>query len=225
MSKPENFAWIFGVSLLAHAPAAFGLAADYRATRQRRTQEVEIDLAAPPPPEPVVPEPPPPPDPVVPKPLPPEPVQRPRVHLEAAPTSTAPTAPVGDVPNVVATPGELAMPAAPIVAPTAPPAIAPPPPPPPPVVEAKEGAHYRSNARPPYPRLALREGWEGTVYLRVQVLPDGHVAQATVDRSAGHSVLDDAALEVVKTWLFDPATQGGRGVLSVVFVPLKFTIQ
>jgi protein TonB len=59
----------------------------------------------------------------------------------------------------------------------------------------------------------------------VQVQPDGHVAQAAVQRSAGHSVLDEAALAVVKAWLFDPATQGGRGVFSVVTVPLQFKME
>jgi periplasmic protein TonB len=222
--SPQLFAWIFGASLLVHVPAALALARSHHAAHVKREQEVEINLAPPPPPpEPEPPPPPPPPEPEPPKPAP-VPVQAPLVHLQAAPTSTAPSAPVGDVPNMVATPGELAMPAPP-PAPVAPPAPPAPPPPPPPIVEAKEGAHYRSNARPAYPRLALREGWEGTVYLRVEVLPDGHVAHATVQRSAGHPALDDAALAVVRNWLFDPATQGGRGVFSIVTVPLQFKLE
>ncbi len=219
------FGWIFGASLLAHTPAAFGLAKTHQVAHEKRAQEVEITLAPPPPP-PEPPSPPPPPPPEAPPPKPPQQLDTPHVHLQAVPISTAPSAPVGDVPNIVATPGELAMPAPPPdVGPPAPVAVPPPPPPPPPIVEAKEGAHYRNNSRPAYPRLALREGWEGTVYLRVEVLPDGHVAQASVQRSAGHSALDEAALAVIKTWLFDPATQGGRGVLSVVTVPLQFKIQ
>jgi protein TonB len=181
---------------------------------------------------PPLPELPPPPEPPPPAEIAPKPIARqvetPRVHLQAAPTSAVPTAPEGDTPNIVAMPGELALPEAPAAAVSGPPAepsAPPPPPPPPPIAEAKEGAHYRSNARPAYPHLAQREGWEGTVYLRVHVSPDGHVAGATVQRSAGHPVLDDAALAVVKSWLFDPATQGGRGVFGVVTVPLQFKLE
>ncbi len=221
--KSALFGWIFGLSLVAHAPAAYGLARTYHAAPHKHAQEVEIELAPPaPPPEPPPPEPPPP------EPAPPAvpPPHAPRVHLQAAPVSVAPSAPEGDVANVIATPGELAMPAAPATVTTPGPAAAPPPPPPPPpVVEAREGAHYRDNARPAYPRIALREGWEGTVLLRVRVLPDGHVAEAALQRSAGHSALDDAALAIVKSWLFEPATQGGKGIFSIVTVPLQFKIQ
>ena len=220
------FAWIFGCSVLVHAPAALALASTYRPTRAKQVQEVEIQMMRPP--EPPAPEPPPPETPPPPPPTAAPPPQAPRVHLQAAPISAAPTAPLGDTANVVAEVGELAAPPPPPPAPPEVPAAPPPPPPPPPpapVVEAREGAHYRNNARPPYPRVALREGWEGTVILRVNVLPDGHVNSASVLHSAGHPVLDDAALAVIKSWLFDPATQGGREIPSVVTVPLQFKIQ
>jgi len=218
-------AWIFGCSLLVHAPAALALASTYHPAHAKHVQEVEIEMTRPPEPPPPPPEPPPP-EPPPPPPVAAPPPQAPRVHLQAAPISAAPTAPLGDTPNVVAQVGELAAPAPPPPAPPEVPAAPPPPPPPPPpVVEAREGAHYRNNARPAYPRVALREGWEGTVILRVNVLPDGHVTSASVVRSGGHSILDDAALAVVKSWLFDPATQGGKGIPSVVTVPLQFRIQ
>jgi protein TonB len=92
------------------------------------------------------------------------------------------------------------------------------------VIEAKEGANYLKNPRPPYPRLALREGWEGKVVLRVKVLPNGKVGGATVQKSAGRSVLDDAALEIVKSWTFVPATQGGAPIAGWVSVPFEFQI-
>jgi protein TonB len=226
LAKPAQrgsslFAWIFGCSVVAHAPAALALARTYRPAHAKHVQEVDIEMTRPPEPPTPPPEPPPPPPVAAPPP------QAPRVHLQAAPISAAPTAPLGDTPNVVATPGELAAPAPPPPAPPEVPAAPPPPPPPPPapVVEAREGAHYRNNARPAYPRVALREGWEGTAVLRVNVLPDGHVTCASLLRSAGHSILDEAALAVVKSWLFDPATQAGRGIASVVTVPLQFKIQ
>ncbi len=225
--RSNLFAWIFGGSVLVHAPAALALASTYHPAKAKHVQEVDIQMTRPPEPEP------PPPEPSMPEPLPPSPPvaapppQATHIHLRAAPVSAAPTAPLGDTANVVAEVGELAAPPPPPPAPTVGPVAPPPPPPPPPapVVEAREGAHYRNNARPAYPRVALREGWEGTAVLRVNVLPDGHVATASVLRSAGHSILDDAALAVIKSWLFDPATQGGRGIPSVVTVPLQFKIQ
>jgi protein TonB len=93
-----------------------------------------------------------------------------------------------------------------------------------PVIQAKEGANYLNNPRPAYPRLAQREGWEGKVVLRVRVLPNGHVGQTTLQKSAGHSALDEAALEVVKRWTFVPATQGGLPVAGWVTVPLEFQV-
>jgi protein TonB len=92
------------------------------------------------------------------------------------------------------------------------------------VVEAKEGANYLKNPRPRYPHIALREGWEGRVILRVQVLPNGKVGAATVQKSAGRSVFDEAALEIVKSWSFVPATQGGKPVAGWVAVPFDFRI-
>ena len=39
------------------------------------------------------------------------------------------------------------------------------------------------------------------------------------------SVLDDAALAAVRTWVFAPATRGGRPVESIVEVPVKFALR
>jgi protein TonB len=218
------FAWVLGASLLAHAPAAYGLARSYHPAHREHEQQVEIQMLPPAPPEPPPPEPPPPPD-ETPRVAPHE-VPRTSRPQSLARTVVEPSAPLGDTPNIVATPGDLPPPPAPVaVAPPEPPAAPQPPPPPVPVVQASEGAHYRSNTRPGYPRMALRAGWEGTVYLRVRVLPDGHVANAAIERSAGHAVLDDAALAVVGSWLFDAATQGGRPVPTVVTVPIAFHMQ
>jgi protein TonB len=92
------------------------------------------------------------------------------------------------------------------------------------VIEAKEGANYLKNPRPDYPRIALREGWEGKVILRVKVLPTGKVAGASVQTSAGRGALDEAALATVKDWTFVPATQGGKPIAGWVTVPIEFRI-
>jgi protein TonB len=99
------------------------------------------------------------------------------------------------------------------------------PPPPAPVVQAKEGANYLKNPRPGYPRLAQREGWEGSVLLRVRVLPNGRSEAISVLKSSGRTVLDNAAIEAVQGWTFVPATQGGNAIAGWVNVPIEFRLQ
>ena len=48
-----------------------------------------------------------------------------------------------------------------------------------------------------YPLAARRAGIEGVVQLRVTLLPDGRLVDARVERSSGHALLDQAALELL----------------------------
>ena len=73
--------------------------------------------------------------------------------------------------------------------------------------------------------LAREQGLEGVVVLSVLVRPDGRVEDARVASSSGAEVLDEAALGAVRTWLFTPATRGGRAVESIVEVPLTFALR
>jgi protein TonB len=111
----------------------------------------------------------------------------------------------------------------------APPAPSPPSPPPvpiaAPVIQAREGANYLKNPRPAYPRRAKREGLEGTTVLRVQVQPSGKPGGIKVQKSSGHELLDEAALETVAQWTFAPATRGGEPVAGSVLVPIVFRLQ
>ena len=187
----------------------------------RKPSQVEIQITRPPPPpKPVVVPPqdnhPPPVKPASPRQpriVPPEPVHAAPVAGGDAPAIEAPPPPAEEGP---VGPGEAAAPVQ---------AAAPPPPPPAPVVAAKEGANYLKNPRPAYPRLAMREGWEGSVLLRVRVLPNGRPAEITVQKSSGRGVLDDAATETVKSWTFMPATQAGNPIAGWVNVPIEFRLQ
>jgi protein TonB len=93
------------------------------------------------------------------------------------------------------------------------------------VIEAHEGANYLKNPRPPYPAIAQRRGWQGDVLLRVRVSPDGRAAGAVVQRSSGYDLLDQAAVEAVRSWVFVPARQGGVAVAGFVSVPIVFRLQ
>lgn len=78
--------------------------------------------------------------------------------------------------------------------------------------------------RPRYPDSARREGIEGETLLRFTVLASGHVASVSVARSAGHPDLDRAAIEAVKTWLFEPARRGKEAVSVWVTLPVRFQL-
>ena len=82
------------------------------------------------------------------------------------------------------------------------------PPPPEPVKPAFGGIGYKNNPPPDYPTIAVRQGWQGTVLLRVRVLQTGAVESVEVMRSSGKKVLDDAAIHTVERWVFAPSTRG-----------------
>jgi protein TonB len=85
-------------------------------------------------------------------------------------------------------------------------------------------AAYLNNPKPPYPRMAVRQHVQGTVILTVRVLPDGRAGDVRIDQSSGNSLLDDSALNTVKSWRFTPARQGGVAVAAEVRVPIVFSL-
>ena len=188
------------------------------------SSQVDIELAPPVIEEPKIKEPEPPPE-------PPPPADKPIPRVQSqAPVSQAPVAaepdnsalPSSDEGLLEATPPGTGTPGpAPVLAPPAPP----PPPPPAPVIQAKVGADFARKPGLEYPMQARRQQWEGTVILRAQVLPNGHVGAVSVQKSSGHSALDDAALSAAKSWSFVPASQGGNPVAGAVTFPVQFKLQ
>ncbi|MBS0002998.1 MAG: energy transducer TonB [Thioalkalivibrio sp.] len=87
------------------------------------------------------------------------------------------------------------------------------------------GAAYLNNPPPEYPRISQRRREEGTVVLWVSVAADGRPVNWRVERSSGHERLDDAALEAVSGWHFEPARRGNRPVAASVLVPMEFRLQ
>ena len=111
-----------------------------------------------------------------------------------------------------------------VTEPTVTAAAMPPEPEPLPAIPPRPSARF-DNPRPWYPRMARRRGMEGRVTLRVTVSPDGHVAAIRVAHSSGYRLLDDAALETVKTWRFVPAYRGDTPVTGEVLVPIRFRLR
>ena len=163
----------------------------------------------------------------------------PRPQPVAAP---APTPQPQPSPSKVSTPTEVAQaaPVAPVSAPTAPtpPAPraeatpAPAPPSPAPVVTAPSktdvsipASYSASNQKPIYPNMSKRLGEQGTVVLRVLVKADGSAGEVEVKSSSNYSRLDQAAIDAVKTWRFNPAKIDGKATDEWYQVPIPFKLQ
>lgn len=88
-----------------------------------------------------------------------------------------------------------------------------------------KGVTGLDNPKPLYPRMARRKGWQGLVILNVWVDESGAARTVALFRSSGHDVLDESALETVKSWRFVPARRGGQNVAAAVQVPIRFTLE
>jgi protein TonB len=79
--------------------------------------------------------------------------------------------------------------------------------------------------KPPiYPPRCLRMGIEGRVRLRVLVGEDGRPQDAAVGTSSGDAGLDQAALDAVREWRFEPAKRNGVPVRAWCIVPITFSL-
>jgi protein TonB len=86
-------------------------------------------------------------------------------------------------------------------------------------------ADYLNNPRPPYPMVARRMGYHGKVVLEVEVLAEGKAGEVKLHQSSGYDILDNAALQTVKTWRFTPARRFGQAVTQRFLVPIKFSLE
>ncbi len=84
--------------------------------------------------------------------------------------------------------------------------------------------NYKINPKPGYPMIARRNGYEGTVLLRVWVLESGKVGKIEVEKSSGYEILDNSALKAVRDWIFMPGKRNGVAITSWVTVPIKFQL-
>ncbi len=82
-----------------------------------------------------------------------------------------------------------------------------------------------SSSKPVYPRVARESGWEGTVIVRTLIGTDGVPNQVKIQKSCGHSTLDQAAQDAVLTWTFQPAKDGNIPIAKWVDIPIKFDLK
>ncbi|MEO5595756.1 MAG: energy transducer TonB [Lysobacteraceae bacterium] len=78
--------------------------------------------------------------------------------------------------------------------------------------------------QPIYPRDALRNGEQGVVNLLIVVGADGIVDDVRVVGRSGSRSLDRAAVDAIRDWDFQPATQGGMPVPATLELPIEFTL-
>jgi protein TonB len=56
------------------------------------------------------------------------------------------------------------------------------------------------------------------------VLPNGECGELELGQSSGYALLDQAALEAVRTWRFRPARRGDEEIVSWVDIPVRFRL-
>lgn len=86
------------------------------------------------------------------------------------------------------------------------------------------GVQMMGLVRPTYPREAQLQGIQGRVVLWLHVSEQGTVAEARVQESSGHKILDDAALEYGPRLRFLPARRGNQPVATTVLLPVRYRL-
>lgn len=75
----------------------------------------------------------------------------------------------------------------------------------------------RTRVAPTYPNLARRLNISGTVKVLVVVSPSGSVKESKV--VGGNPVLADAAVDALKKWKFETASEESTGTVEFKFQP------
>lgn len=77
-----------------------------------------------------------------------------------------------------------------------------------------------------YPLWARRNNIEGVVVVRFSLTKEGRVQKVELEKSSGHSVLDEAAVEaVLRGDPYPPVPEGVSGGELVGKVPIRFSLQ
>ena len=79
-----------------------------------------------------------------------------------------------------------------------------------------------SSPQPVYPELAKSARISGTVELAALIGPDGHIQQLSV--VSGHPLLRQAAIDAVKTWVYQPTLLNEQPVSVSTTIDVVFTL-
>ena len=61
--------------------------------------------------------------------------------------------------------------------------------------------------------------------VRAHITADGSIDEVQVQGSAGHPALDQAAVDAVRKWRFEPARSGTVAVAVWVVIPVEFRLR
>jgi len=81
-----------------------------------------------------------------------------------------------------------------------------------------------TQTQPVYPGMAQQAGVEGLVIIHALIGKDGRVLDAQVDAKKNAPILNDAALEAARKWVFTPALSNGHPVMVWVTIPFRFKL-
>jgi protein TonB len=81
-----------------------------------------------------------------------------------------------------------------------------------------------TRTQPVYPKRAERHSQQGTVFIQVRISASGKQKDIKIVEGSKYPILDNAALEAVKQWEFEPTLFGGKTVESWLKVPVEFKI-
>jgi len=83
-----------------------------------------------------------------------------------------------------------------------------------------------SRERPAYPEIARRGRVTAGVILQAVVLPDGSVTDPRVLRCTTRGFgFEDAAMEAVRQWRYEPATQNGTPVAVYFTIEVELSLR
>jgi periplasmic protein TonB len=94
-----------------------------------------------------------------------------------------------------------------------------------PVVVQPQGDPRYPFTEPEYPVPDIRMGHEGTVWLTIEILPNGRVGAVRIDQSSGFTRLDDSAVREARKWRMKPGTQDGIAIPMYKRVPVTFRLK
>lgn len=78
---------------------------------------------------------------------------------------------------------------------------------------------------PEYPVSEIRQQHEGTVVLKMQILPTGRVGEIRIEQSSGYVKLDESAAREARKWRMKPGTHDGVATAMYLSVPVRFQLK
>lgn len=77
-----------------------------------------------------------------------------------------------------------------------------------------------------YPKEAFVQGWEGKAVIAAEILIDGSVGLYQIMQTSGYEILDETAVQAIKSWKFHPAVnKDGQSFRECIQIPITFQLR